>query len=629
MKRFISFILITVMMLGVLAGCDTTPKQVGEHTFPDAEYAVNATDMAVVGDKIYYISGEKVYETASDAVVFEGFPAEFIASNGKELAVYGNGQVCCGDKTYTIPQTEISSFVYTDGTFCWSYMEGNLPQIGFYNIKTGENISVNSLTGEECKILPYKDSDILVVCYELEGTMSLYDYNTETMKPGILLIQDVIKSCAYNAADDSFVYISSTGKQNTRITVFENGEEEKQQFTPCEPMRNSMNKCLFSAGSAVFLDESGTIYVRKSYTEGEFQNTVTVIVNGRTDYFGKQRITELSETIFEQYGIEVVIQSHTDSSKITQKQLAGDNDYDLYFTNGHNVVLQYPVYEPLNSYSEIMEQFEAMLDEVRELCTYNESIFGVPTRLDVSNSVWGYNAELLEKLGLSLPEAGWTQEDFYELAVKVREGGAYISSFVPLWSELYATQYGNTNASSGLTDDGTVLRTMLEINKKLQAEGLLYDPASDSADAEVLFFRDNYTLSFITTECDVWYLPTFDGTRIDYSYLSFLQMNVHSQNKFLAAQVIAEFMKERSADYPAVGWTFYKDTAENLRISSEKSARNMDIYLDLLAAITPHPSYTEFNIFANEQEQKYYNDEQDLEYTADQIYARAKMIFEE
>ena len=32
MKRLISFILITVMMLGVLVGCETTPKQVGVTT---------------------------------------------------------------------------------------------------------------------------------------------------------------------------------------------------------------------------------------------------------------------------------------------------------------------------------------------------------------------------------------------------------------------------------------------------------------------------------------------------------------------------------------------------------------------------------------------------------------------
>ena len=106
-------------------------------------------------------------------------------------------------------------------------------------------------------------------------------------------------------------------------------------------------------------------------------------------------------------------------------------------------------------------------------------------------------------------------------------------------------------------------------------------------------------------------------------------MNVNSKNKEEAAQVIAEFMKQQSTDYPAIGWTFYKDTAAALQASSEKSARNIEIYKDLLASVSPHPNYLEFNLFADEQEQKYYNDEQDLEYTADQIYARAKMIFEE
>ena len=66
MKRLISFVLIGVMILGIFVGCEVTPKQVEEHTFPDAEYAVNAADMTVVGDKIYYIREEKVYEISSD-----------------------------------------------------------------------------------------------------------------------------------------------------------------------------------------------------------------------------------------------------------------------------------------------------------------------------------------------------------------------------------------------------------------------------------------------------------------------------------------------------------------------------------------------------------------------------------
>ena len=113
MKTLRYILLICFLFVLVSCGTEELPE---EHTFPDDEYAVNATDMAVVGDRIYYISGEKVYETVSDTVVFEKFPAEFISSNGTELAIYGNGQVWCGEKTYTIPQSEINSFVYADGT---------------------------------------------------------------------------------------------------------------------------------------------------------------------------------------------------------------------------------------------------------------------------------------------------------------------------------------------------------------------------------------------------------------------------------------------------------------------------------------------------------------------------------
>lgn len=629
MKRMISYLLVTVIMLGVLVGCDAAPKEVEEYTFPDAEYAVNATDMAVVGDKIYYISDEKVYETASDIVVFGEFPAQFLASNGKELAVYGNGQVWCGEETYTVPQSEISSFVYADSTFCWSYMEGDLPQIGFYNIKSGETISVSPLSGVECRAIPYHGANIMILCSEIDGYSVMYDYNTESMKPGAILVHDIIRSCAYNSQNNSFVYINSTGKNSARIKVLMNETGDEKQYSPCEMMRDGIDRFIFSGGTAIFTDKAGTIFVRENFVQNELQNSVTVIVNGMTDYFGRERITELSETIFELYGIEVIIDNQTDSNKITQKLLAGDDDFDLFFPNGYHIVLDYPIYEPLNHYPIIMEQFDAMLDEIKDICTYKGDVFGVPTRADVSNSVWGYHSELLDKLGLELPSADWTMDDFYELAKQVREGGAYIASYSPLWSSLYATHFGNSNTSEGLSDDGTALRKMLEINKKLRSEGLLYNPDTAPADAEVLFFSDNSSLSFITTECDVWYIPTFDGTRVDNSYLSFLQMNVNSKNKEEAAQVIAEFMKQQSTDYPTIGWTFYKDTAEALQGSSEKSARNIEIYKNLLASASPHPNYLEFNLFADEHEQKYYNDEQDLEYTADQIYARAKMIFEE
>jgi len=53
------------------------------------------------------------------------------------------------------------------------------------------------------------------------------------------------------------------------------------------------------------------------------------------------------------------------------------------------------------------------------------------------------------------------------------------------------------------------------------------------------------------------------------------------------------------------------------------------LYLRVLQNYKPYYLHEEFLNFANEQYALYLDDKQDLEYTADQIYARAKMIFEE
>lgn len=110
MKRFISFVLMIFLLISIFVSCTVSSETSVEYTFPDAEYTVNAADMAVVGDKIYYISDEKVYETASPLPVFEEFPVSRIAAAGNELAVFGGGQVKIGERLYRIGNDEITSF---------------------------------------------------------------------------------------------------------------------------------------------------------------------------------------------------------------------------------------------------------------------------------------------------------------------------------------------------------------------------------------------------------------------------------------------------------------------------------------------------------------------------------------
>ncbi|MBQ3255889.1 MAG: hypothetical protein IJA67_00535, partial [Oscillospiraceae bacterium] len=258
MKRLISLILVTVMMY-LLTGCDLKPKQPEQYTFPDAGYAVNATDMAVVGDKIYYISDEKVYEAGTDEPIFTEFPAQFLSSNGTALAVYGNGQVKLDEKTYTLPQTEITSLVYIGDTVCWSYLQGDMPQIGFYNTMNDDNISITPLAGVDCRVLPYRGDSILIRCYDVSGEMYTYEFDTVSMKPGKFMTDDIFLTAACTGG--TFVMLRQSGR--VELQHLSDGNIEKRN--PCAEMAEGVNKLLFSGGSAIFLSEEGTIYIRNEY----------------------------------------------------------------------------------------------------------------------------------------------------------------------------------------------------------------------------------------------------------------------------------------------------------------------------------------------------------------------------
>ncbi len=630
MKRFLSCFLITVMMLGVLAGCETTPKR-EEYTFPDAEYDVNATDLAVVGDKIYYIREEKVYETSSDVVVFEEFPVQYISSNGKALAVYGNGQVWCDGKTYQLPQTEIGSFVYADGTFCWSYMQGELPQIGFYNTRNGDSITIAPMTGVACSVLPFHDDSILICCYEVSGEMYSYEFDTASMKPGKFMTEDTF-SLSAAADEDTLVLIRSTG----RVDIQKLSEQAGERRNPCKELNGDTQKLDFSGESAIFLSDTGTIYVRKDYcTPIASGNTVVILQEKDNAYFGEITLQRVNEALSES-GLEVVV-SEYGADQIKLKQLAGDDDYDLYVTDGYSIVLDYPIYEPLNTYHAITDQFDLMYDEIRDICTFNGNIYGVLVNLQVQNSLWGYNAELLDELEMSLPDASWTLEDYYKMAADIRSKGHYISKFTPLSLSDYIHVFGDMYETQSLTDDGTMLRKYLEIMKKLQKEGLLYSKETAEEGAKTLFggscapFAEKYNQETGANEIvllDTWYPVTFDGTMPDLTVMDFLQMNKNSVNKQNAALVMAEFMKPEYIENR--GTVYYRETGDTIRSISEKAEECFQIYLNVLANSRPRYSHDSETLrFMNAEAEKYYNDEQDLDYTVEKILARARMIFEE
>ena len=62
----------------------------------------------------------------------------------------------------------------------------------------------------------------------------------------------------------------------------------------------------------------------------------------------------------------------------------------------------------------------------------------------------------------------------------------------------------------------------------------------------------------------------------------------------------------------------------------EKTAHNFELYLDVLKYAKLGPSYVdEWLRFAAEEAEKYWNDQQDLDYTVQRIIDRAKLILDE
>ncbi len=429
--------------------------------------------------------------------------------------------------------------------------------------------------------------------------------------------------------------LSDNGKKLDSYNV-STGELLHQK--PCEELGESLFVTI-SNQSAFIIKANGSLSIRRelSIPVGDLV-TITVLTSSENE----ERLSELTDKLLDK-SINLEIITEVEADKLKQKQLAGDSDYDLYFTDDSELVLDYPIYEPLDSYPEIVEAFELYFDEVKELCRFDGKLFGVPASFTVSNTnILNCNTELLKELELELPSPTWTLKDFYELAVYLRDRGYYISPYSPLFLSDYARRYFDPYGTTKLNDDGTALREFLEITKKLRNDKLLYDKnSSDDIDKVLLAtkIRTNYFVFSDETYC---FIPTLDGERSYLITCSFLQMNANSQHKAEAVKVIAEYMKNpgRTNDTYASSMIF-KDTSKYTYAPvtnraeeypsniGELSEENLGVYIDQLKYSKLIPPYSEWNTFANAEAKKYYSDEQDIDTTVENILNRAKIILEE
>ena len=194
-----------------------------------------------------------------------------------------------------------------------------------------------------------------------------------------------------------------------------------------------------------------------------------------------------------------------------------------------------------------------------------------------------------------------------------------------------------------------------------------------------MLFVGGYPRSILyTNRASIVTLPTFDGVERYSDISSFLLMNPLSKHKEAASAVLAELIDPANKEFtnPAQSVYYYKDfryysfdrrlnseefldgaanaeeraereehirqSAEEAREQAIRSGSYIDIwdmdaetqeryefYLHVMAHYRLGRSYNEEWLrFAVAEEDKYLNDEQDLEYTVKRIMDRAKMVLE-
>ena len=280
------------------------------------------------------------------------------------------------------------------------------------------------------------------------------------------------------------------------------------------------------------------------------------------------------------------------------KLMAGDKDFDLFWIDSgikQNYYIRSGCMLDLSSYSAITGKLDKMFTGVKDLCTYEGKIFGVPDSMSIP--VLKVNEELYKKLGIDLPKENWSVQDFYKLAVNARkdlngDGNAdtYIVEYgkdYPLFMQRYRYTHLDSLNSKVMYKDSE-LADLLELWKKMCDERLILEPEKNSngqmdreMKSNVLLYMD-FIFGVNHGEKKYVCFPAADSGESYPVFANYLCANKSSANKEIAVDFLACYISEDyHYTYPDHG--LYADIAQYAKrvdpmvVFTPPSEKNMDI----------------------------------------------------
>ena len=675
MKRTISVILALLLLL---AGCgkrEAGPNGKSEDgvlTLPAGIAAEGAADFTVIGDTLWILGEAEAYTVGalSRTLPFpDEYRAKFLSSDGEEPVFCSeDGVLFWRGELITLPipedEPEVTTFAVAGDTavaayaHVWTDAEGKPwtdgQRLGFYNRSTGDFISADPIWPGIARVSDCDGGHVWVSNIDPYAGSAFYRYDVASMQTDTpVFLFDWGTSLGFDRETGTLYLLhsgwDSSGKRVNSFKTIE-GETGKTGQIPVSPLFDEPPvKFVFSDGFLVSMSPGGTVTVSSDALPDpeNDERAVTLLIISSSDPYSSpvsEDVARRLEPIAQKAGIRLTVKELT-RDQLNVKLLAGDDDFDLYELGSVYFEPSKPVWEPLEQYPAVAEQLGKMLPDAVRLCSYDGHVFGVPIG---GNSSWlldGMREKIMEQIGLTREEADrigitdgtWTLDDYYDLAVRVKEHGYTISAGFGRNLDEYALLTFDTEHGTLNDPDGALLKKLLHHQKRMYDEGLIVDkskmPDLDTNKDVLLYHYFNLNSTAVTAGIPIAWPPRIDAQQ-EQRFMVSLQyavMNPVSRHKEAAADLLAR-MVDPDGGYTVLGsgrWDIwlYKDAEKRMKTDAAK--KNWETYLSLMPYFrTQIPFTNEWADYAYVELWKYLNDEQDLDYTVKRILERAKMVLE-
>jgi len=231
------------------------------------------------------------------------------------------------------------------------------------------------------------------MCY-LRINEEIYAFRYGKMENDVVLLGNL----TYEGSHSSALFAFSFFAGNDRLALFERS--------------GALKVCDNASGNWVVGDKVLYLLCQTDYFMTGLVKEAVSIMNDRYPGFRLVLVDGGSDYEFSNGG-HIGTRTNLYTLNLTNKMLANDTDFDLFFpgSSGSMSILLAGYFEDLSQYPGIVKNFDEMLPGVKEICTFNGKIYGLPyerfTLLGLE-----YSQSEMEALGVTVPNLLPTMDEY-------------------------------------------------------------------------------------------------------------------------------------------------------------------------------------------------------------------------